>query len=262
MSWTKGWKAFDSIEGREDAGTCRGMLYEEGETYGIEGELEICKNGLHACKEQVLCYQYYPNATLFAEVELLGDVQYENPTKHKAATNKMRIVRFVREVPEGNLNSGNRNSGDYNSGHYNSGDCNSGHYNSGNRNSGHYNSGNRNSGDYNSGDCNSGNRNSGDCNSGNYNSGGWNSCNRETGFFNTKEPTTINVFNKPCDRKVWDSVEKPDFIYFELDDELGYKGSWQKAYATATEEEKVLLKALPNFDKDIFFELTGINIEE
>ena len=324
MSWTKGWKAFDTVGGRADAGRCRGFLFEEGKTYEIDGKLELCHNGFHACKDYVLCLEYYPQAEIFAEVEFIGQCDYEHPTEHKGATDKIRIVKFYKKEEldlmglgnsgnynsgslnsgrwnsgnynsgswnsrnynsgngnsgslntgngntgnenTGNENSGNENSGNYNSGSWNSGSWNSGSYNSGSYNSGSYNSGSWNSGSWNSGSWNSGNGNSGRGNSGNYNSGrwnsgNWNSCNRETGFFNTKEPHTINVFNKPVARDVWESCKKPKFIYFDLDHKLTYKQNWEKAYSTATQEEIELLKALPNFDADVFFELTGICVE-
>ena len=44
-----------------------------------------------------------------------------------------------------------------------------------------------------------------------------------------------------------------------------YKEAFQKSYNSLSEEEKKeqteLLKALPNFDKDIFFEISWIDIE-
>jgi len=196
----------------------------------------------------------------------------------------------------GNCNSGNHNSGDWNSGHWNSGNHNSGNRNSGDCNSGDWNSGNCNSGNCNSGHWNSGNHNSGDWNSGNWNSGDWNSghwnnSSRETGFFNTHLIKTVNVFNKPCDIEVWNNSEKPSFIYFDLvefisfvnmtDEEklihpeaktcngylkkLDYKEAFQKSYNKLSEEQRIkqttLLKALPNFDADVFFEISGIRIE-
>ena len=224
MSWTKGWKAFDTVEGRADAGRCRGFLFEEGKTYEIDGKLELCHNGFHACKDYVLCLEYYPQAEIFAEVEFIGQCDYEQPTEHKGATDKIRIVKFYKKEELDLTGLGN-----------------SGNYNSGNGNSGRWNSGNY--------------------NSGSWNSGNWNSCNRETGFFNTKEPHTINVFNKPVARDVWESCKKPKFIYFDLDHKLTYKQNWEKAYSTTTQEEIELLKALPNFDADVFFELTGICVE-
>jgi hypothetical protein len=198
----------------------------------------------------------------------------------------------------GDRNSGHRNSGDRNSGHSNSGysnsrnrnsgDRNSGHSNSGDRNSGHSNSGDSNSGHSNSGHSNSGHSNSGDSNSGHSNSGDSNSGNRNSGSFNSTTPVSANFFNKPCLFSVWDNVKKPNFIYnvnpcswvswsAMTDDEkranenafvtegylknISYKEAWAEAYKEATEEDIKLLKALPNWDADVFEEITGIHVE-
>jgi len=42
----------------------------------------------------------------------------------------------------------------------------------------------------------------------------------------------------------------------------GYREAWKKAYAEATPEEIELLKALPNFDADVFKEISGIDINK
>jgi hypothetical protein len=194
----------------------------------------------------------------------------------------------------GDWNSGNRNSGDWNSGNSNSGDSNSGDSNSGYSNSGDRNSSNRNSGNSNSGYRNSGYRNSGNSNSGNSNSGyrnsgDWNSCNYSSGFFNSKNQGTVLVFDKPCKRGEWDAADKPDFIFninpckwiyssdmtdAEKKDNpthkttggylkvMDYKEAWKIAYDKASEKDRELLKALPNFDADVFREITGIDLAE
>ena len=192
----------------------------------------------------------------------------------------------------GNRNSGAGNSGDMNSGSCNSGDMNSGAGNSGDMNSGAGNSGNRNSGAGNSGNRNSGNRNSGswnsgDSNSGNRNSGSWNSGDSNSGFFNTNTPA-IRMFNKEIPTVIsFNEIELPEFLYFDLTEwipsgkgtpeeeeknrqeietcggflrELEFKEAFQRAYAQASEEEKTQLKSLPNFDADIFFEISGIKV--
>ena len=196
----------------------------------------------------------------------------------------------------GNYNSGNYNSGNWNSGIWNTGDCNTGNRNSGNRNSGdwnsgiwntgNYNSGNCNSGNWNSGNCNSGNWNSGDCNSGNWNSGDCNSGNWNSGFFNSDEPN-IRMFNKETKLKRSD-VDIPDWCYFDLtvwvshdtatDKEkiehkqeietcggflktLEYKEAWRLAWDKATKEEHKKLLSLPNWDNEIFKEISGIDAE-
>jgi len=183
-----------------------------------------------------------------------------------------------------NHNSGNCNSGRWNSGNYNSGDCNSGNCNSGRWNSGNYNSGDCNSGFYNSGHCNSGRWNSGNYNSGHCNSGNCNSGRCNSGFFNTDEPN-IRMFNKPTDKKRRD-INIPDFCYIALtkwvraDDmtdtekqehpsyettggylqTYDYKEAWRMSWDNADEEDRKAILDLPNFDADIFLEITGIDV--
>ena len=185
----------------------------------------------------------------------------------------------------GNCNSGNRNSGNRNSGNCNSGDCNSGNCNSGNRNSGNRNSGNRNSGN-----CNSGDWNSGDCNSGNWNSGDWNKTNFSNGCFNTEEPK-IFLFNKPSDwtyrdwlnsdaryllnqipRNIVDWIWSDDMTDEEKEQHPEYEvvGGYLKIldesecgqlwWDSLSERYKNIIKAMPNFDKEIFEDVTGIKI--
>ena len=190
----------------------------------------------------------------------------------------------------GNRNSGDRNSGDWNSGDWNSGNRNSGDWNSGNRNSGDCNSGNRNSGNRNSGDCNSGDWNSGNRNSGNRNSGDWNKTNFSNGCFNTEEPK-IFLFNKPSDwtyrdwlnsdaryllnqipRNVVDWIWSDDMTdeekeqhpeyevvdgYLKILDESECGQLW---WDSLSERYKNIIKAMPNFDKEIFEDVTGIKI--
>ena len=173
----------------------------------------------------------------------------------------------------------NNNTGENNTGENNTGDR-----NSGNRNSGYNNSGYRNSGDSNSGHYNSGYWNSGDSNSGHWNSGHSNS-----GDFNSTTPDTIRCFNKDVDRETWEQADKPEFIYNVnpniwvdesdmTDDEkeefskfhdrggylktIEYKDAWKIAWDEASEEDKTLLSKLPNFDADVFEEITGINVKE
>jgi len=239
-------------------GTCRGFKFEEGKTYELKELPILCKRGFHFCKELVLTLQYYPvkkdiTENLYAEVEVLGDVEFEQPHQHKGCTNRLRIIRFLTDDEVKALVSGRYNSGHSNSGHSNSGNRNSGHSNSGDRNSGDYNSGRHNSGDY-----NSGNRNSGRHNSGDYNSGDWNSTNGSSGYLNTQRDEIIQVFNKPCLRSVWEASDIPNFFYFNLGDD--YKQSWLDSYAKASNRDKAKVKALPNYDAEVFFELTGIDL--
>jgi hypothetical protein len=158
----------------------------------------------------------------------------------------------------GNNNSGNRNSGNYNSGDGNSGSCNSGSWNPGDWNSGNYNPGHYNSGNRNSGNRNSGNYNSGDCNSGDKNSGHWNSGNGNYRYLCTQTQPTY-LFNKPVPEG-WD-CRFPSWMHFNLFPE-GYKASWQRAFKNAPIEGVKELINLPNFDFEIFEEISSITEEQ
>ena len=197
----------------------------------------------------------------------------------------------------GDWNSGNRNSGDWNSGDWNSGNRNSGNRNSGNRNSGDCNSGDWNSGDWNSGnrnsgDWNSGNRNSGNRNSGDWNSGDWNKCSFSNGCFNTTTPK-IYLFNKPSEwtyedwlnseaRYLLNQIPGDVLEYIWLSDmtdeekaahpEAETTGGYLKVLDNSecaviwwrglSDRQKAIITAIPNFDKAIFKEITGIDVDE
>ena len=115
-------------------------------------------------------------------------------------------------------------------------------------NTGYWNTGNRNTGNWNTGNWNTGNRNTGD-----WNTGDWN-----TGFFNTITPDTILIFNKECNRDVWNSAKKPNFLYFDIVGD-NYKKSFKESFQKASKEDVELLLKLPNFDYNIFKEISGIS---
>ena len=288
----KGFKVFNSDW------TCRGFQFEVGKTFTEDVTPVCCDRGFHFCTKAADCFKYYdfnPDNKV-AEVEALGDIDTNNDDS-KCSTNKIHIIREItwQEVLDlvnlgkactGLCNSGDCNSGDCNSGDCNSGDCNSGDCNSGNRNSGDCNSGNRNSGDWNSGDCNSG-----DCNSGNRNSGDWNKTCFSNGCFNTESPK-IFLFNKPSDWTYQDWLNS-DARYILMDcpsnvlswiweddmtdeekeqhPEYSVTGGFLKHIEKETgrqmwwdglsDRKKDIVMQLPNFDKDIFKEITGITVE-
>ena len=148
---------------------------------------------------------------------------------------------------------------------------NTGKDNSGYRNSGHWNSGHRNSGDWNSGYRNSGYRNSGHRNSGHRNSGDWNSGDWNSGYFNTNTPK-IRIFNKETEVKRED-INFPDYFYFDLIEWIedkskteegylkvyDYKEAWKNSFEKADIEDVKKTLELPNFDYEIFEEITGIS---
>lgn len=194
----------------------------------------------------------------------------------------------------GSYNSGRCNSEDFNSGCYNSGYCNSGESNSGDYNSGHNNSGSCNSGycnsgTYNSGCQNSGNYNSGYRNSGKRNSGDWNAGDYNSGIFNTEENPKIKMFDKESDWTIKDwkrseayrimmtcpytfsyfvpksamtEVEKENYPEYEtiggyIKTVVATKEDKEKWWNDLTENDKEVIRALPNFDFDKFRQCVG-----
>lgn len=149
------------------------------------------------------------------------------------------------------------------------------------RNDGNWNVGSSNAGNWNTGDCNAGNWNAGSSNVGN-----WNVGRRNVGHFNTTTPDTILVFNKPCSVEEWDRAKKPNFLYFDTTQwvyesnmsdeekianpkfsvtggylkEIDYKDAFKKSWDNANKKDRELIKNLPNFDAEIFFEISGIDL--
>ena len=201
----------------------------------------------------------------------------------------------------GDYNTGDWNTGDWNTGDYNTGHCNTGHrntgdwntgdYNTGHRNTGDYNTGHRNTGDYNTGHRNTGHRNTGHRNTGHRNTGDWNLSDFNTGFFTTKS-SNIQMFNKLTEFSEQSNIRELKGMKV-----LGwnYENSWWIYSDNMTEEEKqqhpeykttggylktvdhktackIMWKNLdnddkraildlPNFDKEVFKEITGIDID-
>jgi hypothetical protein len=193
----------------------------------------------------------------------------------------------------GSWNAGSRNTGDGNTGHRNTGSWNAGNENTGSWNTGSWNAGNENAGNRNAGNENAGNENTGSWNAGSRNTGSrntgsWNAGSRNTGNFNTLTPKEINVFNKPCSIEDWNKAEKPNFIFFSntvwVDESdmtdvereehqewkttggylkvSDYKDAFIESYNNTTEEDRQLIKKLPNFNADVFFEISGIDVRE
>ena len=255
--------------------------YAVGGTYEEDVKPMVCDRDFHFCEKAADCFNYYQfnPENKVAEVLALGEVDTDGT---KSCTNKIQIVR---EIPWQELleivNTGKGCTGLCNSGDWNSGDRNSGNRNSGNCNSGDRNSGNRNSGDWNSGDRNSGNCNSGD----------WNKCSFSNGCFNTVSPK-IYLFNKPSEWTYQDWLNSEaryllnqipgdvlEYIYLsDMTDEE--KAAHPEAETTGgylkildnsecaviwwrglSDRQKAVITAIPNFDKEIFKQITGIDVD-
>ena len=257
--------------------TCRDKQYTCPGKFEEDVTPSACSQGIHFCKKAASCFNYYQfnSENKVAEVAAYGTVVEESD---KCCTDKLEIIR---EIPWQELleivNMGKGCTGLCNSGNCNSGNCNSGDWNSGNRNSGNCNSGNRNSGDWNSGDCNSGD---------------WNKTNFSNGCFNTVKPK-IYLFNKPSEwnyqdwlnsdaRYLLNQIPGDVLEYIWLDDmtdeekaahpEAETTGGYLKELDNSesaviwwrglSDRQKNIITAIPNFDKAIFKEITGIDVDE
>ena len=245
--------------------------YAVGGTYEEDVKPMVCDRGFHFCEKAADCFNYYQfnPENKVAEVLALGEVDTDGT---KSCTNKIQIVR---EIPWAELLE------IVNTGKGCTGLCNSGNRNSGNRNSGNRNSGN----------WNSGNRNSGNWNSGDWNSGDWNKCSFSNGCFNTVSPK-IYLFNKPSEwtyqdwlnseaRYLLNQIPGDVLEYIYLSDmtdeekaehpEAETTGGYLKILDNSecaviwwrglSDRQKAVITAIPNFDKEIFKQITGIDVD-
>lgn len=233
------------IKGFDENLCCRGYQFEVGKEYKIENDgrpLELCSNTVfHYCESLRNVHGYYSvedNAkNRFCEIEVLGE---EVTDGEKYGSNHIRIIREIvgeeLKVLKGQIDG----------------------------NSGLFNSGNRNSGDWNSGD--------------------WNN-----GFFNTVEPNVL-IFNKDSgmtagefrNSRYYDALtDEPfilnDWIYYtdkekKEDPKKDLIGGYLKTYSykeacenwwkNTSEENREIIKQIPNFDKKIFEKITGIDVDD
>ena len=187
----------------------------------------------------------------------------------------------------GSFNTGNRNVGSYNSGYFNTGDYNSGEFNYGDKNTGQrniggYNTSDHNIGNYNTGSSNIGSYNTGNFNFGDYNSGDFNSGNYNTGAFNTETPK-MRFFDKETEMTMeeWHSSEAfailsridfapTEWVWGEEHPDHKITGGYlerinmDKAFLSwwnaLNEKEKEIIKSIPNFDDEKFYQITGIRV--
>ena len=194
----------------------------------------------------------------------------------------------------GNRNTGHWNTGNSNTGNWNTGNCNTGNSNTGNCNTGNSNTGNRNTGNWNTGNWNTGNCNTGNSNTGNSNTGNWNTgdCNTvdfSNGVFCTKEDT-IKIFDKESNMTLreWRESRARRIIAWNMETTVWiyqsnmteqekaqypsykttggylkvftYSEAWKNLWNSITDEEKQEIINIPNFDKNKFKEITGIEI--
>ncbi len=242
--------------------TCRGFQYEVGKCYEMNEKPVVCERGFHFCKNLLDCYEHYrfDENNKVAEVTAYGDIDIDEYEK-KYCTNKIKIEKELNWNEVLNMvNTGKNCTGFRNTGY-----------------------------------CNTGNRNTGDCNTGDCNTGDWNTGNWNTGCFNTVEQK-IFLFNKLSDwtMKDWENSEarsifydirispvqkinKKDMTEKEKEQHPEYQTTGfylkelrseeiaeerQKYWNQLSQKQKDIVMAIPNFDKEIFKEITGIDVDK
>ena len=236
------------IKGFDKDLRCRGMQFEVGKEYSTgvaDADISLCTNTVfHFCDSLKKVHTHYsvtPEAdNRFCEIEVLGALVSDDT---KCGSNRIRIVReilgdelnIMRGLTDGNtgvFNSGSRNSGNWNSGDWNSGNCNSGFF------------------------CT--------------NSPKLRLFNKETNF--TMEEfmktewyavLTSGKFNLTKWRAYTDEEKAQDerkrFIGGELIT-IPYKEACANWWVSLSEKDKAIIKTIPNFDANIFAEITGIDV--
>lgn len=260
----KGYKAFNKDW------TCRGFQYEVGKTFKYDGEVIMCYSGFHFCTNLADCFTYYSfdkEKTVIAEVEAIGQV-IESESDSKCCTDEIKILKelswsdVLKGCNVGNWNTGNHNAGNHNAGNRNTGDWNTGNLNTGNHNAGDcntgdWNAGNYNEGNWNTGDCNTGNYNTGNLNTGAHNAGDWNATDYSNGCFNTVE-AKIYLFNRLSSWTMSDWLKSGARHILNLIPGSHERQDWWDSLLDGSKKEVL---NLPNFDKAIFKQITGIEVE-
>ena len=276
--------------------TCPGKFEEEGELVVCFHGMHFCQTAADCFNyysfdsnnkvAEVIAYgevQTEDDKSCTDKLEIVREIPWDEV---------LRIVNIGKNCTgrcnTGDWNTGNCNTGNCNTGNRNTGNRNTGDWNTGDRNTGNGNTGDGNTGDGNTGNRNTGNGNTGDSNTGDWNTGDWNKSSFNTGCFNTKEQK-IRLFNKPSSmtyrewidsdaryllnqipKNVVEWVHKEDMTdtekaahptyettggYIKVLDESECGQLWWNAL---TDYQKNIIKGIPNFDADIFFQCTGI----
>ncbi len=261
-----------------------------------------CGRGMHFCRKAADCFNYYnfnpknkvAEVVAYGDVVEVGDKCCTNKLEIVREIPWQELLTIVNTGKDctGLCNTGDRNTGDCNTGNRNTGDWNTGDWNTGNRNTGDWNTGDCNTGNRNTGNRNTGDRNTGDCNTGNRNTGDWNKSSCNAGCFNTKEQK-IMLFNKPsnmtysewlgsdaryllnqipkdvvewvCEKDMTDEEKAAHTTYETTGGYLRVLDESESAqiwWDGLSETDKSTIKAIPNFDSEIFEECTGIKIRE
>ena len=245
-------------------------------TFEEDVNVKVYSRGMHFCKNLVDCFKYqsFDPENKVAEVIAHGEIDERD---NRCCTNKLEIVREIpwSEVLE-RVNQGKGCTGNRNTGNHNTGSCNTSDWNTGNRNAGDWNAGN-----YNTGSCNAGDWNAGDWNYSSFNSGCFNTSEHKILMFDEPSDWTYRdwlnskaywiLFGMPKDVTTWvyacDMTDEEKAAHPEHVTTGGYlkkldeRNVAQDYWNSLSENQKQVILSLPNFDKEKFYQCTGIRVD-
>lgn len=229
MNTIKGYKVTDK------EGKCRGYLYEVGKTYSHEGKISLCNSGFHFCIKPSHCFNYYDfiSSNKVFEIEAWGDIEHG---EDKSVTNNIKIIREIEWQEVLFL----VNDGKDNAGHPNTGYSNKGNWNTG-------------------GFC------TGDAPFPMFNKpSNW----TEKDFIDSK------AYSLLCEveTKIWvpssmmTNEEKEKYPSHKTAEgylkDIPYKEAFQNKWHSWSANDKEAFTSLPNFDAEIFKEITGVDVQD
>ena len=107
----KGYKGMDSNM------QCRGMQYEVGKSYHVDGDISVCHNGLHFCEQLTNVFNYYvADGNRFFEIEASGTVRTRGA---KSAASDLFIIKELTRIDINRIVYGNGHHNVYGNGHHN-----------------------------------------------------------------------------------------------------------------------------------------------
>lgn len=270
-------------------------------TFEEDVNVKVYSRGMHFCKNLVDCFKYqsFDPENKVAEVIAHGEIDERDNkccTNKLEIVREIPWSEVLERVNQGkgctgNRNTGNRNAGNCNTSDWNTGSCNAGNCNTGNHNTGSCNTSDWNTGNRNAGDWNAGNYNTGSWNAGDWNAGDWNYSSFNSGCFNTSEhkilmfdepsdwtyrdwlnskaywilfgmPKVVTTWVYACDMTDEEKAAHPEHVttggYLKKLDE---KDVAQDYWNSLSENQKQIILSLPNFDKEKFYQCTGIRVD-
>lgn len=98
VPWVENQQVF--FKGFEEDLSCRGMQYEIGETFHVDGPVQLCRNGLHYCANILEMFDYYPIPwNRYCEIEVPVGARIEKSSmtcETKACATDIKVLKEIK----------------------------------------------------------------------------------------------------------------------------------------------------------------------